>query len=190
MRFAKNQLDCAKLLLPEMDPLVSQELEQLLKMTSVTRRERAAFYEQWEEQCQKVQMLGEDQTYPISQLLMDVFKQGRVSDLLASLERLMTFGIKPTLQELAEFTLELVKRPWPLSRLELEVLNILHKDPTASTAQISQALGYHRQTVAGYLRRLHFALQISTYPIVNFHALGLSRFQIWFRGNIEVPKSV
>jgi hypothetical protein len=66
---------------------------------------------------------------------------------------------------------------------------MLHEDPTASAIRIAQATGYHRQTVASYIKRLYFALKISSYPLVNYHALGLRRLQIWFRGTAEVPTS-
>lgn len=190
MKLKLDQIAQGKTLLSELDSFVAQELDWLLQLAATTTSQRVALYEQWETQSPQVSEFGEDQTKPLSQYLMDVFHQGRISDLLVSLERLLMHGVQPTLTEFAELTQELVKRPWPLSRTELEIVRMLYENPTASAVAIAQSTGFHRQTVASYLRRLYFALQISCYPIVNYHALGLRRIQIWFRGAAEIPTSV
>ncbi|MHA2232981.1 MAG: hypothetical protein ACXAB4_10855 [Candidatus Hodarchaeales archaeon] len=187
MKLKSDQIMQGKTLLSELDPFVAQELDWLLQLAATTIPQRMALYEQWETQSPHVSEFGEDQTNPLSQYLMDVFNQGRVPDLLASLERLLMLGVQLTLTEFAELTQELVKRPWPLSRTELEIVRMLYENPTASAVAIAQTTGFHRQTVANYLRQLYFALQISCYPIVNYHALGLRRIQIWFRGSAEIP---
>ncbi|MFX0113973.1 MAG: winged helix-turn-helix transcriptional regulator [Candidatus Hodarchaeota archaeon] len=191
MKLAKNQVMLEKtLLLPDLDLDVAQELNWLLRLNSATNTERIELYEQWEAESPLVSEFGEDQTSPLSQFLMDVLHQGRVSELLASLERLATLDIQPTLPEFANLTQQLLKRPWPLSRTELEIVRILHEDPTTPVVKIAEATGYHRQTIASYMKRLYFSLQIQSYPLVNYPALGLRRMQIWFRGNAETPASV
>ncbi|MHA2270577.1 MAG: winged helix-turn-helix transcriptional regulator [Candidatus Hodarchaeales archaeon] len=190
MRLAKKQISLGKTLLPELnDPHVTQELNLLLEMSSVANHERATFYEQWETKSPQVSEVGEDHPRPLCHFLMGVFHQRRIPALLASFERILKLGLQPSLSEFAVLTQELLKRPWPLSRTELEIVRMLHEDPTASAIRIAQATGYHRQTVASYIKRLYFAMKISSYPLVNYHALGLRRLQIWFRGTPEVPTS-
>ncbi|MFX0113484.1 MAG: winged helix-turn-helix transcriptional regulator, partial [Candidatus Hodarchaeota archaeon] len=187
MKLRADQITRAKALLVDLNPLVAQELDWLLQVASASSTERAMLYEKWETQSPQVSTLGEDQTKPLSLFLIDVLHQGRVLELFASLERLLMLGVQLTLIEFAEFSQELLKKPWPLSRTELKIVRMLHENPTHSTVAIAQATGFHRQTVANYIRRLYFALQIQSYPLVNYHALGLRRIQIWFRGTAEIP---
>ncbi|MFW9917955.1 MAG: hypothetical protein ACFFGZ_20335 [Candidatus Thorarchaeota archaeon] len=175
--------------LPNLNPPVAQELGWLLRLTTAASSERATLYEQWEAQSPHVSEAGEDHPSPLSRFLMNIFHQGRTSELMMALERLISLGLQPTLAEFADLTQELLKRPWPLSRTELEIVQVLREEPTASAVRIAQVTGYHRQTIASYIKRLWYALQISTYPLVNYHALGLRRLQIWFRGAAEIPTS-
>lgn len=191
MKLSKNQIILGKtLILPELDPDVGQEMDWLLRLASTTNNKRIALYEQWEAQSPYVAQFGEDQTRPLSQYLMDVFHQGRVPELLAALERLLMLDIQPTLAEFASLTQELLKKPRSLSRTELEIVRILHEDPTTPSIKIARVIGKHRQTVANYIKQLYFGLQIRSYPLVDYHALGLRRVQIWFRGSTDVPESV
>lgn len=178
-----------KSILPNLDPSVAQEMGWLLQLNAVSSSERVALYEQWEAQSPHVPQSGEDHPSPLCQFLMDIFHQGRTSELMMALERLVSLGLQPTLAEFADLTQELLKRPWPLSHTELEIVRVLREEPTASTVRIAEATGFHRQTIASYIKRLWYALQISSYPIVNYHALGLRRLQIWFRGVAEIPTS-
>ena len=107
MKLRADQIAHAKALLVELNPLVSQELNWLLRMASAPSTERAALYEEWETQSPQVSTRGEDQTKALSQFLMDVLHQGRLQELSTSLERLLMLGVQLTLVEFAELSQEL-----------------------------------------------------------------------------------
>ncbi|MFQ5977352.1 MAG: helix-turn-helix transcriptional regulator [Candidatus Heimdallarchaeota archaeon] len=190
MPLTDHQILLGEILLAELSPAVARELNWLLRITSAPKGKRTSLYEQWEGESQPIPIPGNDRSYAVSRILMDIYHQGRVGDLLASLQQLIAQKIRPTIQEFSEMILELRKRPWRLSLKELEIIRHLHEHPTASAAQIARITGFHRKTVASHMRRLFFALQILPYPLINYHAIGLRRFQFWFRGSMKIPSSV
>lgn len=169
---------------------MAQELDWLLKMASASTQERASLYERWEPESPCVADNGIERQLPLSQFLMDVYHQGRVAELLTTLQQLLEEGIRPNLNEFTDLVQEIVRRPWFLSQRELEIVKHLQHNPTASAEEIACRTGSHRKTVAHHLRRLFYALQILPYPLINYPAVGLRHIQFWYRGTIKLPSSV
>jgi DNA-binding Lrp family transcriptional regulator len=168
---------------------VIQELDWFLRLTTTSKDNRAALYEQWQAKGPSGSQAEEAHSRPLRQALIDVFHQGRVSDLFDILGQLVHKEEPPTLQEIATIAHELLQRPLPLSSTALKIVKLLHADPTISVAQIVQAIGFPQQTVANRIRRLYYALQIKTGPLVDYHAVGLRHMQVQFRGPMALPAS-
>ncbi|MFQ5981388.1 MAG: winged helix-turn-helix transcriptional regulator [Candidatus Heimdallarchaeota archaeon] len=137
----------------------------------------------------QAQVLDDEQASALTQLLIDISTLGRTSELLRSLQQLRTHGICPTPPELADIALGLLKKPMPLSAIELEIVNELYRNPIESSYTIVRELGLKREVVESNIRGLIYGNQVSCRALLNYHALGLKQVQFCYKGELTLSTS-